>query len=245
MVRKGSLIQAGDGGERDARGQGVGGPGRSVRLVIADDHPLVRYMLRLVMAERSDIEIVGEAADGPETLAVCRRLRPDVLVLDLVLPGLHGFEVVRRLRQEEPWIKILVLTGSDERDAELEAVRVGVDGFVEKSTPAEEIAGAIEAMAAGTGESARERDPKQAASSTWFTRKNRQGVHDARKLTPREREVLRLIAEGMTSQEVAARLEVSLSTIESHIANVYAKLGIRNRVQAAQQALALGVVDAQ
>ena len=215
-------------------------PGRSARLVVADDHPMVRYMLRLAMAGRPGIEIIGEAADGPETLDACTRLRPDVLVLDLVLPGLHGFEVVRRLRQEKPGIKILVLTGSDERDAELEAIRLGVDGFVEKTSSAEEIAAAIEAVAAGT---TAERNPNEATSSIRSTRKSNKGADDARRLTPREREVLRLIAEGMTSREMAARLEVSLSTIESHIANVYVKFGIRNRVEAAHQALALGIVN--
>jgi two-component system response regulator NreC len=221
----------------------LGSPGQPARLVVADDHPMVRYMLRLAMAGRSGIEIVGEAADGPETLDACTRLRPDVLVLDLVLPGLHGFEVVRRLRQEKPGIKILVLTGSDERDAELEAIRLGVDGFVEKSSSAEEIAAAIEAVAAGTTAVASVRHPNQATSSMRSTRKSNKGADDARRLTPREREVLRLIAEGMTSREMAARLEVSLSTIESHIANVYVKFGIRNRVEAAHQALALGIVN--
>lgn len=220
----------------------MGGPGPSARLLIADDHPMVRYMLRLAMAGRPDIEIVGEAASGPETLDACSRLGPDVLVLDLVLPGLHGFEVVRRLRKEQPSIKILVLTGSDERDAEHEAVKLGVDGYVEKSSSAEEIADAIEAVATGMRPEPPKRDRKAATSSIGFTGKDKRGVDNARKLTPREREVLRLIAEGMTSREMAAHLGVSLSTIGSHIASVYSKFRIRNRVEATQRAVALGVV---
>lgn len=199
-------------------------------------------MLRLAVAGHPGIEIVGEAADGRGTLDACRRLRPDVLVLDLVLPGLHGFEVVRRLRQEKSWIKILVLTGSDERGAELEAVRLGVDGYVEKDRPPEEIAHAIEAVATSTGGGARERHRKTPGSPIGFTKSRDLGVENARKLTPREREVLQLIAEGVTSRQMASRLNVSPSTIESHVASLYSKLGIRSRVEAAQQAVALGIV---
>jgi DNA-binding NarL/FixJ family response regulator len=202
---------------------------------------MVRYMLRLAMRGRPGIEIIGEAATGPETLDACRRLQPDVLVLDLVLPGLHGFEVVRRLRREKPWIKILVLTGSDERDAELEAVRLGIDGYVEKNSSADDIVDAIEAVAAGTAVAPR-RALGLAASSIGSATMKDQSRADGRNLTPREREVLRLIAGGITSRQMASRLNVSLSTIESHIANVYWKLDIRNRVEAAHQAVALGIV---
>ena len=223
------------GGDEEVGMQELGSHGRSARLLIADDHPMVRYMLRVAMAGHPDIEIVGEATTGPETLDACSQLRPNGLVLDLVLPGLHGFEVVRRLRQEQPSIKILVLTGSDERDAELEAVKLGVDGYIEKSSSSEEISDAIEAMVAGTAAEPPKRDRKASG-------KNKQGVDGARTLTPREREVLLLIAEGMRSREMAARLGVSLSTVESHIASVYSKFQIRNRVEATKRALALGIV---
>lgn len=241
LVGRGSEIRAGKGYAGNVGGRDTGSPGRPARLLIADDHPMVRYVLRLAMAGRPAIEIVGETADGRQTLDACTTLRPDVLVLDLGLPGLHGFEVVRRLRREKPRIKILVLTGSDERDARLEAVRLGVDRYFEKNSPLEEIADAIEAVATGTRAVAPGCDQKDSTFSNGFTRRNQQ-AEKARELTPRERQVLQLIAQGMTSREMAACLGVSLSTIESHVANVYAKFGIRTRVEAAQQALALGIV---
>jgi DNA-binding NarL/FixJ family response regulator len=214
---------------------------RAVRVVIIDDHPMIRAMLRLSIEERPGLEVVGESTDGAEGLELCRALDPDVVVLDLALPRMHGFDVVRTLRQEGSGARILILTGSDESGAILESVRLGVDGYIEKSLPPEEIASAVETVAGGVRAYGPHEQRMARIQLLEKARGARRTAEAAAALTPRERQVLGLIATGSTNRQLASRLGISEFTVEAHIANVYAKLGVRGRVEAAQRATELGL----
>jgi DNA-binding NarL/FixJ family response regulator len=214
---------------------------RAVRIVIVDDHPMIKRMLRLAIEERPGLQVVGEASDGAEGLELCRSFDPDMVVLDLALPVMHGFDVVRRLRQEGSGARILILTGSDESGAVLESVRLGVHGYIEKTLPPEEIARAVETVAGGVRAYGPHEQRMARVQLLEKARAARRAAEAAASLTPRERQVLGLIATGSTNRQMASRLRISEFTVEAHIANVYAKLGVRGRVEAAQRATELGL----
>jgi DNA-binding NarL/FixJ family response regulator len=215
----------------------------AVRIVLVDDHPMIRRMVRLACQERPGLEVVGEASSGPEAIELCRRLNPDMVVLDLVLPHMHGFEVIRRLREEGSRARILVLTGSDEWGALLESVRLGVNGFIEKTADPDEIADAIHLVAVGTSAFGPAQERAAKLQLLEKARRARRRGEVAAMLTPRERQILGLIAKAMTTRQMATRLKISQFTVEAHIANLYSKLGVRGRVEAAQRANELGLVE--
>jgi DNA-binding NarL/FixJ family response regulator len=216
---------------------------RPARLLIVDDHPTVRDMIRLGCEDKPGLEVIGEASNGREALEACRADPPDVVVLDLILPGLDGFEVIRRLRSEGSKAKFLVLTNRDDRNAIFEAFRLGVDGFLEKTAPLDEIIGAIETVAGGHPAFRKEHERAAHRHLAEMARKARRRAKAASALTRREREVLELIAEGLTTRQMASRLKLSERTIETHIANLYGKLEVNSRVQAIHRAAGLGLVD--
>jgi DNA-binding NarL/FixJ family response regulator len=214
-----------------------------IRVVIVDDHPTVRDMLRLGSEDRPEIQIVGEGADGREALEACARLQPNVLVLDLILPGLDGFEVIRRLHDTGDPPRILVLTNRDDSKAALESIRLGVNGYLEKTAPMETLIDGI--VAVGRGEEVFTPAYQQLAHQRLATlaRQARAAARAEAMLSRRERDVLELIAGGLTARQMATRLQLSERTIETHISKVYQKLGVRTRVQAVHRGAALGLVD--
>ena len=213
-----------------------------VRILIADDHPMIRQVVQVACAERPGLQVVGEAADGAETLELCRELQPDVLVLDLIMPVVDGQEVIRRLKDERSPIRILVLTASEDQSSIFNCFRLGVAGYMAKSGSADDIADAIEAVASGVTVFSPEHQRLAYARLAELAQKARTAARAASELTKREREVLDLIGEGWSTREMASRLGVSDRTVETHIASLYQKLGVRTRIQALYRAANLGLV---
>ena len=215
-----------------------------VRVVVVDDHPLVRDTVRIVCEADGGVEVVAEAGTGQAALEACARHQPDVLVLDFGLPGMDGLEVARRLKAEHSSVRILILTGSEESETLFESRRIGIDAYVEKDARVAELPAAIKSVAEGTWSfsTLQERRANQHLASMikWA----RETSRVLSKLTPRELDVLRAISSGATTRQAAARLNLSQRTVESHIAKLYSKLGARTRVQAIVQATRLGLLDA-
>ena len=208
----------------------------SIRVVVADDQDLVRTGLVLILGAQPGIEVVGEAADGPGALEVARQLRPDVLLVDIRMPGLDGVEVTRRLAGPgvaDP-MAVVVITTFDLDDYVLGALRAGARGFLLKGAGPDLLAQAIRAAAAGDALIAP--DVTRRLLATFADQTPTTPVQPLDPLTEREEEVLRLVARGRTNAEIAGELYIALSTVKSHIAALMTKLGARNRVEIAMWA---------
>ena len=229
-------------GGADVRGVSEERP-NPIRVALVDDHPMIRDVLRAACQERPNLVVVGEASSGSEALVMCRNAAPDVLVLDLSLPGLDGLEVARRLRTLGDGPRILVLSARDDREAVLESIRAGASAFLDKTAPVERIIGAIESIASGAQVLSLEQQRRAHAALGDLARAARAAAAGSSFLTRREREVLDLLVGGLTSRQMAQRLAVSERTVEAHIASVYRKLDVRTRVQAVHRAASLGLAD--
>ena len=212
-----------------------------IRVVIADDHTVLREGLKAVLAVSDDINVVGEARDGLEAIAAARSLAPDVVLMDIAMPGLGGMEATRRIRREYPSVKVLVLTQYDNREYVLRFLRAGASGYVLKTAPARDV---MEAVRLVNGGGLYLNTPNAAELIAQAldvgNREVVRGSFDS--LTDREREVLRLIAEGMTSRQIADALTVSIKTVVTHRANLMDKLGIHNRAELIKFGIRHGVV---
>ena len=209
---------------------------------ILDDHGMARDSIRIACLSRPSLTVVGEAADGYEGLRLTRELQPDVLVLDIVLPGIDGLEVARRLRGEGFAGRILIVTGTNDEDVVFASVLLDADGFIPKTAGLEEIADAIEAVAVGTSVYDERHRRLVNARIVGLARRARQTARVSATLTQRERQILLLLARGLTTRQVASEVSISERTAETHIANLYRKLAVRTRVQAVNRAHALGLV---
>jgi DNA-binding NarL/FixJ family response regulator len=225
------------------RGGGVAeGQGR-IRVLVVDDHPMVRDIIALACRERPALKVVGEAGDGLEALELARSLLPDVIVLDLGLPHLDGFEVIRLLRQDGLPIRILVVSSRNDDATVFETSRLGADGYLDKTRSVTEIAAAVEEVAAGARVFGVQHERAAHDTLREIARRSRETARLASILTRREVEVLELIALGLTTRQTASRLGVSDRTIETHVGNIYEKLDVRTRVQAMRRATAFRLVD--
>ena len=212
-------------------------------LVIADDQGMVRAGFRSLLDAEPDLEVVGEAANGQEALEVVRRLRPEVTLMDIRMPVLDGIAATRTLREEGVATRVLVLTTFDLDEYVFEALRAGASGFLLKDAPAEELAAAIRVVA--SGDSLLAPGVTRRVIDAFVRRPARpsRGPDPAlARLTPREVEVLGLLARGLSNLDIAERLFVSEATTKTHVSNVLAKLGLRDRVQAVIFAYENGVV---
>jgi DNA-binding NarL/FixJ family response regulator len=214
----------------------------STRLLLADDQELVRTGFRLILSSEPDLEVVGEAGDGAAAVDAARRLLPDVVLMDVRMPGVDGIEATRRLgRIGARAPKVLMLTTFDLDEYVYDALRAGASGFLLKDAPAAQLVDAIRVVAAG--------DALLAPSITRrliaeFARRPVAADEPAlQELTAREREVLVLIAEGLANAEIAARLYLSEATVKTHVKRVLAKLRLRDRVQAVVFAYRCGLVE--
>ena len=210
-----------------------------LRVLNADDHTLVRESLVAVLEADGRCEVVGQAANGLDALAEVARLDPDVAIIDISMPNLGGLEVVRRLRTEAPRTRVLVLTMHEDHEYLLQAVRAGAAGFLLKDSPTAELIAAVAAIGAGRGHFG----PASAAVLAGQLHSPTRDIDDPyRDLTPREREVFHLVNEGLSTKEVARRLDISAKTAENHRARVLAKLEARNTADVIRYAVRRGLL---
>jgi DNA-binding NarL/FixJ family response regulator len=224
----------------------MGGPGASgeVRVLVVEDHPVLRGVIRLACEQTPGLALAGEVGTGEEAVEACRALRPDVVVLDLNLPGaLQGLDVARTVRAEGTAGRILILTGRTDEQAIFEAMRAGAHGYLEKTSGVRFIADALLRVAAGERVFTPEQERLALAELGRLARQAREASSVRSTLTERELEILALLARGLTVKQVATRLGIGPRTVETHIAKIYRKLGVRNRVQAVSRATALGLVE--
>jgi DNA-binding NarL/FixJ family response regulator len=212
----------------------------TVRVLVVDDQPLVRSGFRMILDERDDLELVGEAADGEQGIALARELDPDVILMDVRMPNLDGVEATRRLVEAGTRARILVLTTFDLDEYVYAAVRSGASGFLLKDVEPTELVDAIRVVAAGNslfGPAATQRLVERFAGTPEPLN---EGALE--RLTEREREILRLLAGGLSNAELAEKLFLSETTVKTHVSAVLRKLGVRDRVQAVIAAYDAGLV---
>jgi len=209
-----------------------------IRVLVADDHMLVRTGIRHVLESEVEFAVVGEAASGSEALALTAELHPDVVVLDLSMPGMTGLEVASRLRASSPTTRVLILSMHDNAEYVLESVRAGAHGYLLKDTAATELRDAIRAVCGGESYFS----PPVASRLTAAVRREQHVVPGVDLLTGREREVLLGIARGGTNKEIAAELGISHRTVESHRESLMRKLQLRTVAELTRFALSTGLV---
>ena len=213
---------------------------RLARLVIADDHELVRVGLRKMLTGQRGLEVVGEAVNGREALALCKRLQPDLALIDVRMPEMDGLATCRAIKRECPATSVLLITVHENPDYLLEALKAGTAGYLFKDVTQSELIAAVWQVL--RGESMLDRE----LMIRLFTRLTHQSPGQAElplvRLSPRESEVLHLLVRGQTNREIAQNLMVSVSTIKIHVEHILAKLGVSDRTQAAVRAIELGLL---
>lgn len=213
---------------------------RPVTIVLADDHQVVREGLRRLLETVPGFAVVGEAAAGPEVVALVERVKPRVVVVDLMMPGLGGVEVTRQLRERAPDARVIILSMHSAEAFVLEALRAGAAGFVPKDAPGAELIRAVHETAAGRRYLS---PPLTDAVIAAYVERTAQGSTDPfDALTAREREVLALAAEGCTSKQIAQRLSISPRTAESHRASLMKKLALKGQTDLVRYALQRGLL---
>jgi DNA-binding NarL/FixJ family response regulator len=218
------------------------------RLVIVDDHDLIRSGLKSMLAGVPDLAVVGEARDGREALEVCRRLRPDLVLMDVRMPRMDGLAATRALKEECPEISVIMVTMYDDEDYLLEAIRAGAAGYVLKGATHERLTTAIREALDGEF-------PLNRGLATGLLLRLARGNGERKKpagtkkrltldtLTPRETEILKYLARGKSNREIAEALVISAGTVKTHIQRLTPKLGVSDRTQAAVRAVEAGLLD--
>ncbi len=209
-----------------------------MKILVVDDHAIMRDGIRALLVLQDDVEIVGEAANGNEAVERSRELSPDVVIMDIAMPGMDGLEATRRIVKKNPKVKVLVLTQYDNKEYILSAIKAGAAGFVPKRALGSELVSAIRAVYQGNSFLY----PSAAAALIEDYRQQAEGdSYDS--LTPREREILKLIADGHTSRQIADMLFISLKTVLGHRAKIMEKLDLHNRTELIKYAMRKGLVN--
>ena len=206
------------------------------RLLLVDDHAVVREGYRRLLETRPDLAIVGEAANARDTLDLCRQLQPDVLVLDLSLPDMGGVELIRRLVQRDPQVRILVFTMHREPIFATQALRAGALGYVTKSSPPEVLIQAVTQVAARSQVISPDMAPELALALL------KPEADPLAGLTPREFEILRLLLDGQSAEDIGQRLSISAKTVQNSHYQIKTKLGVRSDIELTREALKLGLI---
>jgi len=208
----------------------------TIRILITDDHKVIRQGLRMVLELDPDLEVVGEASNGEEALRMARRLAPDVVLMDLLMPVMGGIEATGEIRRELPDVEVVALTSVLEDASVAGAIRAGAIGYLLKNTEADELRQAIRAAAAGQVQLA----PEAAARLMREVR----APESPGRLTERETEILKLLAQGKANKQIAGELFISEKTVRSHVHSILAKLNVTSRTQAVLHAVRIGLVPA-
>ncbi|MFJ7011264.1 response regulator [Streptomyces albogriseolus] len=208
----------------------------AIKVLLVDDHQVVRRGLRTFLEVQDDIEVVGEAADGAEGVALAGELQPDVVLMDIKMPGMDGVEALRRLRELDHRARVLVVTSFTEQRTVIPALRAGAAGYVYKDIDPDALAGAIRSVHAG-----HVLLQPEVAGALLSQEESGSGAGRAGSLTEREREVLGLIADGRANREIARALVLSKKTVKTHVSNILMKLDLADRTQAALWAVRHGI----
>ena len=216
---------------------------RKIRVLIADDHELVREGIRLILESQPDMEVLGEAANGREVLEKARELRPDIVLMDIGMPEMNGLEATRQIKRSLPDAQILALTVHESGDYFFRMLAAGAAGYVLKGAPSSDLLSAL--RAASRGEVHLHPSLTTRLVGDYVRRLRRGEAGDSYDtLTEREKDVLMLLAEGHTNQEIATQLVISPSTVETHRTHIMEKLGLRNRTDLVKYAIRHGLIDA-
>ena len=223
---------------------GSGGPPAKIRVLIADDQALLRTGFRLILTSEPDLEVVGEAPDGVQAVELGLRLRPDVVLMDVRMPNLDGIEATRRLLKGGGGpTKVLILTTFDLDEYVFEALRAGASAFLLKDAPADQLIAAVRVVAAGEALLAPSVTRRLIEEFARRTARPPSSAVDLGQLTPRELEVLSLLARGLSNAEIAETLFLGHTTVKTHVARILMKLELRDRVQAVVMAYESGLVQ--
>lgn len=223
----------------DRETYGSGSMNERIRVLLVDDHLLVRQGIRSLLSQEEQIEIVSEAGDGVEATLRARQYHPDVILMDLHMPRKSGIEATREILQEEPESKILILTGFADEDDVLDVIRAGAVGYLLKDTPSKELCQAI----AGIYNGRSSLHPTVATTLIREFRSPSDGAEDTPHLTARERDVLLEVSHGSSNQEIADTLMIGERTVRTHISNLMSKLHLNNRTQVALYAMRSGLIQ--
>jgi len=212
--------------------------GRRIRILLADDHTVLRAGLRVLLASQCDLEVIGEASDGAEAIRLTQALRPDLVVMDIGMPGVNGIDATARIKRELPGVKVLILSMHDDQGYLRQVLRAGASGYVLKRAADTELLAAIRAAARGEVFL----DPAMARGLVEEVVAARPAADGPSVLSDREREVLRLLAYGHTNQQVADRLRIGVKSVETYKARLMEKLGLKGRAELVRYALQYGIL---
>lgn len=211
----------------------------SIRILVADDHPVVRDGLVAILSTQPDFEVVGEASTGLEVVEQVAALQPEVVLLDLEMPELDGVQTLQRLRTSNPAVRVIVFTAFDTDERILGAVQAGAQGYLLKGAPREELFQAVRVVQEGGSLL----QPVVASKLLRQVSHQGQAAAEAESLTPRELEVLHLLAQGLQNKEIAAALVISERTVKFHVSSIMSKLGAGNRTEAVALAAQQGLIE--
>jgi DNA-binding NarL/FixJ family response regulator len=212
-----------------------------LRVVLVDDHDLLRRGIKTMLESEADIEVVGEASDGAHALPLVEEALPDVVLIDVIMPNKDGIEATREIKEAFPNVGVVVLSGHDERQFLFDALKAGASGYILKTADLEEVVATVRSAAKGEAKL----DPALATQvlSEFQAYQKAEVAEVYQPLTPREREILKLMSEGLPNKTIASRLKISERTVTTHVANIYAKLHVNNRVSAIQEAMRRRLLD--
>ena len=205
--------------------------------MIVDDHLIVRQGIRTLLEDVVGIEVVSEAIDGQDALAQVDELKPDVVLMDVIMPGMDGAEATRRILESYPGVRVLVLTGTQADNRILGAIQAGALGYLSKSARKEDFIATIQRVHAGVPSL-----PPEITRQLLGQFRNPPTANQTEELTPREEEILRLVARGLSNQQIGSRIHISEATVRTHVSHILAKLELSNRVEAALWALRQGLI---
>lgn len=217
----------------------------TLRIFLIDDHNLFRSGVKALLARQPDFEVVGEAADGLEGLKRAKELKPDVVLLDLNMPGISGLEAVQLLREEMPHTEVLMLTVSEDAEDLMDALRAGARGYLLKNIDTEFLIDAVRRAARGEAVMSPQMTSKLVEGLHGGARQGGQAVAGEHPISPREREILVCLARGASNKEIARDLDLAESTVKIHVQNILRKLNLTSRVQAAVYAVEHGIVESK